>query len=44
MGISIPVVDNLENKRLVGTIYESVLIRAYTDAVAQAQAEAQGKT
>jgi CIC family chloride channel protein len=44
VGISIPVVDNMDSERLVGTIFESMLIRAYTEAVAQAQAEAQWRT
>ena len=42
IGISLPVVDNIQNGKLVGLIYESTVIDAYNQAIAQARAEERG--
>lgn len=42
IGISLPVVENIQNGKLVGLIYESTVIDAYNQAIAQARAEERG--
>ena len=42
VGISVPVVDEHDNGRVCGVIFENTVIRAYHDAVDQARNEEQG--
>ena len=42
VGVSIPVVENEENMRLTGIIYEANVIRAYNEAIKTARGEEQG--
>ena len=42
VGVSIPVVENEENMRLTGIIYEANVIQAYNEAVKTARGEEQG--
>ena len=42
VGVSIPVIDNSDDRRLTGIIYESSIIQAYNQAVKTARGEEQG--
>ncbi len=42
IGISIPVVNDMKNRKPIGIIYESTLIEAYNKSVKQARNEEQG--
>ena len=42
VGISVPVVNNPEDMRLTGIIYEANVIQAYNEAVKEARGEEQG--
>jgi CIC family chloride channel protein len=43
MGVSVPVVEDTEHMRLVGTCYQSSVIGAYNDAVERARSEERGE-
>ncbi|MCH2572927.1 MAG: hypothetical protein MK103_16325, partial [Planctomycetes bacterium] len=42
VGVSIPVVNNRNDRILTGMVYEANVIQAYNDAVKQARREEQG--